>query len=416
MRQIIELIHIGVFMSWIGYQREAAAILYAVLGQKASPVTFNRVGDQLTNSSLTGDQYVQNILSSSDGLTLYAGKTTVETLQIIYTNVYGQAASIETLNQLISSGDALPTIVSNLVNNLLNYSGFDPLITAAQDSYIALMNTILYPSANALASAGSGASDVQAIHYVLGAGLSPDTINTWGAAINSGSATSLEAAQAAIDQRAYLVSETNQQFITRVFTQGFERPPTQDELNTYLTELNNGTSRAQLVLDIIDLLSGTVDPSDATAQIHFNEAVNVYAPGDLPSLAYQEQVSAAYIALLGRGIDAQGLDTYSKKFVSGTTLETLAKSVLNSAEYATKGVTTDLNGFIQYVYTELYGVAPTSEQVAAYAALGSLRSNVVAAIINDLRDSTSTNNAIITSQHQLKMKSAIIFYIERPQV
>ncbi|MBN5246639.1 DUF4214 domain-containing protein [Serratia ureilytica] len=384
-------------MAGLAYQQEAAALLYAVLGTKSTISAYDSIGGQLERAVVTSDGYVQTLLSSAQGQALYAGKTTSEIVQSVYTNVYGQAPSGAVLTELLGGG-TVGQILSKIVNGVLDYSGFDSTQLAAQDSFTNTIDTILYPSASAAASSGSGAADIQALYYVLGAGITPDIVNTWGSAISAGTKTLLDAATDAIKGRAYLSGVSNTDFVTRLFVQGYERAPTQSELNTYLSELTGGTSRAQVALEVIASLRGTVSPSDALAQTHFNGASKVYAPGELAALVYQEQVASIYLAVPDRAIDAAGLDPYSKKLEAGKSFESLITSLLGSAEFQRKGAQLSGDDFIQHVYTAVHGAAATAAQLALYSGLSS-KSLITQEIINDLRTSTATDATTVTQQH-----------------
>ncbi|MFN2994128.1 beta strand repeat-containing protein [Serratia plymuthica] len=384
-------------MAGLAYQQKAAAFLYAVLGTKATPSAYDSIGGQLERAVVTSEGYIQNLLSSTQGQSLYSGKTTSEIVQSVYTNVYGQAPSPSILTELLGGG-TVSQILSKIVTGVLDYSGFDTTSLAAQDTFTNTIDTILYPSASAAASSGSGAADIQALYYVLGAGITPDIINTWGGAISAGTKTLLDAATDAIKGRAYLSGGSNTDFVTRLFTQGFERAPSQNELNTYLNELAGGTSRAQVSLEVIAALRGVVSPSDALAQTHFNGASKVYAPGELAALVYQEQVASIYLAVPDRAIDAAGLDPYSKKLEAGKSFESLTTSLLGSAEFQRKGAQLSGDDFIQHVYTAVHGVAATTSQLAVYSGLAS-KALITQAIINDLRTSTATDATTVTQQH-----------------
>lgn len=382
-------------MSGLAYQQQAAAILYAVLGTKATISAFDQVGAQFESGTLSSSAYVQNLLSSSQGVALYQGKSTSDVVQAIYTTVYGQAPSAAELSSLLSLG-SLPVILSSVINNVLNYSGFDATQLAAQDSFTNTINTILYPSVNA--AAAPGAADVQGLFYVFGMGTTTDALNTYGAAIASGAQTVSDVAAAIISSRTYLSGISNSDFVARLFTNGYQRTPTQTELNQYLSELSSGTTRAQVALEVIASLKGTVASSDAAAQAHFNGALVVYNPGQLAGLSYQEQVSSIYLAVPGRDIDASGVDPYSKSLAAGQTFNSLISTLLASSEFQRKGAQLTGNDFIQHVYTAVHGTAATAAQLAQYSGLAN-NSLIVSAIINDLRTSVATDNATVTQQH-----------------
>ncbi|MDI6949861.1 DUF4214 domain-containing protein, partial [Serratia sp. Se-RSmG] len=114
----------------------------------------------------------------------------------------------------------------------------------------------------------------------------------------------------------------------------------------------------------------------------------------------QEQVAAVYLGVPGRGIDAQALDTWGKILSSGSlTSTTLTAKLLSSSEFHQKGAQLTGDAFIQHVYTLVHGVAATTAQLALYSGLGSDKSVITQAIINDLRNSTATDATTVTQQH-----------------
>ncbi|TXE64169.1 beta strand repeat-containing protein [Serratia nematodiphila] len=386
-------------MASLAFQKEAAAILYAVLGKKASSSVYDSVGNQLQSSSLSAGQYAQSLIASADGQVLYSGKTDLNILQIIYTKIYGHSASGSVLQDLLDSS-TLSNAIDSIVNGLLNYSGFDSATNSSVSAFDATINAILYPSASAAASSGSGAADVQAIYYVLGSVQTAAGVNTFGSLINSGSLTTQQVAAKFIGDRSYITSLNNNDFVLRLFKYGFEREPTATELSDYVSQLNSGVSRSAIVVDIIETLRGTVSPTDATAQAHFNDATIVYQPGQLPSLNLQEQAAAVYLSVPDRGIDAGALDNWSKYLaLSTTTYKGFIGAVLASSEFQSKGAQLTGDDFIQHVFTAAHGVAATPAQLAIYNALGSDKSAITLAIINDLRNSTATDATTVTQQH-----------------
>ncbi|HIH4160695.1 TPA: DUF4214 domain-containing protein, partial [Serratia marcescens] len=301
-------------MASLAYQKEAAAILYAVLGKSASHATFDSIGAQLQRGELSASAYVTTLLTSADGVALFNGLSDLNALQIVYTKIFGSAAPTSTLQDYLT-GSTLAEAMAKVVNQVLDYSGFDSTLSAAQTSLDQQVNAVLFPSVSA-AALGQGASDVQAIYYVTGAAQSALGINNYGAAINAGTKTFVQVAQEIIFS-ANLTSLSNTDYVIRLFKWGYERSPSATELSNYVTELTGGTSRAEVLIQVIDSLRGTVASGDTTAQQHFNSATISYQPGQLPSLSYQEQVSAVYLAVPQRDIDARGLDDWSKYLSKG---------------------------------------------------------------------------------------------------
>ncbi|HGM6653008.1 MULTISPECIES: beta strand repeat-containing protein [Serratia] len=384
-------------MASLAYQKEAAAILYAVLGKSASHATFDSIGAQLQRGELSASAYVTTLLTSADGVALFNGLSDLNALQIVYTKIFGSAAPTSTLQDYLT-GSTLAEAMAKVVNQVLDYSGFDSTLSAAQASLDQQVNAVLFPSVSA-AALGQGASDVQAIYYVTGAAQSALGINNYGAAINAGTKTFVQVAQEIIFS-ANLTSLSNTDYVIRLFKWGYERSPSATELSNYVTELTGGTSRAEVLIQVIDSLRGTVASGDTTAQQHFNSATISYQPGQLPSLSYQEQVSAVYLAVPQRDIDARGLDDWSKYLSKGAmTYKGFIGTILKSSEFQKKGAQLTGDDFIQHVYTGVHGVAATAAQLLVYSSLGSDKALITQAIINDLRNSTATDNITVTQQH-----------------
>ncbi len=385
-------------MASLAFQKEAAAILYAVLGKSASSSGYDSVGAQLETGSLSSSNYVTNLLSSSDGLALFGGQSDLNILQAVYTKAYGSAALTTTLQDLLASS-SLADSISTVLSNIINYHGFDSAISASQSSFDTQINKILFP-ATSPAAAGQGASDVQAIYHVLGLVAQSSNVNLFGSILNAGTKTVAQIADKFVTDRSYLTSLSNNDFLVRVFTASYERAPSSTELTHFLSELTSGSSRGQVVAEIITSLRGTVTSTDTVAQQHFNDATVTYAQGKIAGLAAQEQAAAVYLAVPERGIDAGALDNWSKYLaLSTTTYKNFISLVLGSAEFQQKGAQLTGDAFIQHVYTAVHGAAASAGQLAAYAALGSDKSTITQAIINDLRTSTATDAATVTQQH-----------------
>ncbi|QNL01852.1 DUF4214 domain-containing protein [Serratia ureilytica] len=383
-------------MASLASQQQAAAIYYSVLGRTPSLTEINTYGQQLEGGTQTAAQLAQFFISSSGGNALYSGKTDSEILQIIYTREYGSAATSQQLTDFLN-GNTLSSAVSNVVSGLLNYSGSDATILAQQTAFQNTVNTLLYPS-TASAALGQGASDIQAILHVIGSTVTADAVNYFGAKINAGM-TITQAAAANIAGRSYLTSLSDDAFIARLFQFGYERAPSSAESASFLSLLQGGATRADLVVDIIQGLRGTVAAGDLTAQQHFNSATTVYQPGHLPGLAFQEQIAAVYLGVPERGVDASGLDTWSKALAAGMSYNSLIGNLVSSSEFQRKGGQLTGTDFIQHVFTAVHGVAATTAQLAIYSALGSDKGIITQAIINDLRSSTATDAATVTQQH-----------------
>ena len=82
----------------------------------------------------------------------------------------------------------------------------------------------------------------------------------------------------------------------------------------------------------------------------------------------------------------------------GNTFTSLTTKLLTSVEFQKKGAQLTGTDFIQHVYTGVHGVAATPAQIALYSGLTD-KAAITTAIINDLRNSTATDNTTVAQQH-----------------
>ncbi len=385
-------------MASLNYQKEAAALLYSVLGEKADAATFDSVGNSIEKGQITAESYVDTLLNSAAGVSLYGGKSDLDILNSIYASTYGKAAPEGYLSGLLANS-SLETSITTIVNDLLNYSGFDQGTLASQNAYDQQLNTILYPSYDA-AGGAQGVADVTALYYLVGIDPVSGTVNSLGSQINAGTLTFEQAASKFVNDRPALKGLSNDAFIKLVFTEGYGRAPTSAELNIYTSFLANGGDRGQLLVNVTNDLRGTVGSNDQGAQQQFLHDTTPHAPGQIADLASQEQVASIFLAIPQRNVDAQGLDDWSSYLgKDGHSLNSLTAKLITSAEFQKKGAQLSGNDYIQHVFTAVHGTPATAAQLAQYAKLGSDKALITTAIINDLRTSTATDAATVTQQH-----------------
>ncbi len=384
-------------MASLVYQKEAAALLLAVLGQNASPSVFDTVGNQIEKGQTTAQAYISSLLSSSAGQALYASKTDVEILQSIYTSVYGSSPTTAQL-QAILAGSPLNDAISSAVNSLLNYSGFDTGTLASQSNFDAQLNNVLFPGTSA-AGSGPGVSDALALYYLAGIDPVTSTVITLGTQINTSAQTFSQVANKFVTDRAALNSLSNTDFINKVFNEAYERAPSSSEFSALNAILSGGGTKGDVLINIITGLRGTVGSGDTAAQQFFLNETQPEGAGQLAGLAAREQVASIYLAVPLRDVDAQGLDDWSNYLGKhGNTFTSLTTKLLTSVEFQKKGAQLTGTDFIQHVYTGVHGVAATPAQIALYSGLTD-KAAITTAIINDLRNSTATDNTTVAQQH-----------------
>ncbi|TWY28245.1 DUF4214 domain-containing protein [Serratia marcescens] len=384
-------------MASLVYQKEAAALLLAVLGQNASPSVFDTVGNQIEKGQTTAQAYISSLLSSSAGQALYASKTDVEILQSIYTSVYGSSPTTAQL-QAILAGSTLNDAISSAVNSLLNYSGFDTGTLTSQSNFDAQLNNVLFPGTSA-AGSGPGVSDALALYYLAGIDPVTSTVITLGTQINTSAQTFSQVANKFVTDRAALNSLSNTDFINKVFNEAYERAPSSSEFSALNAILSGGGTKGDVLINIINGLRGTVGSGDTAAQQFFLNETQPDSAGQLAGLAAREQVASIYLAVPLRDVDAQGLDDWSNYLGKhGNTFTSLTTKLLTSVEFQKKGAQLTGTDFIQHVYTGVHGVAATPAQIALYSGLTD-KAAITTAIINDLRNSTATDNTTVAQQH-----------------
>ncbi|WP_165459005.1 DUF4214 domain-containing protein [Raoultella ornithinolytica] len=257
-------------------QKEVAAIQHIVLGKNtyAGETAFDSVSKSFLNGTLTQEQYISDLLGSSDGMALYSGKTDVEILSAIYTALVGSSPTDNVLQGYLAES-SLSDAIYNALSNVLFYNGFDSATLSSQHDLDIAVNGMMF-------------SDY-----------GTSTWNAWSGA-----------------------------------------------------------------------------------------------------LSLQEQIVSAYITITGRSADMSGLRYWTTKLTQdGQTFESVLKSMISTTEFKSKGTGLTGSDFIKHVYKGVYGVEPNNATITTYQALGTNKTSIIKAIIEDLRNSVSTDSTVVTNQH-----------------
>ncbi|MDW5501035.1 DUF4214 domain-containing protein [Serratia proteamaculans] len=379
-------------MATLVTQQKAAALFLAISGKSIDAAGLEYYSQKIETSALTLEQVAQKFIAATASLN---GKTAAEIITTIYTAVNGSAPSGSVLSDLLAGNPTTASVAAKVVSDVLNYNGFDSSLLAVQNTFETKVEKVLFPVASA--SATPGAADVQGVYHVVGLTQTQDGINYWGTLLAQGTKTLAVIAQSFVNSSP-LKTLSDSAFINAIFQNSYERAPTPGESSSYLALLSGGSTRGDVIAQVISALKGTVGVGDTTAQQHFQAATHVYQPGELPALNFQEQAAAIYLSVPGRGIDSSGLDTWSKELFSGKTYAQVITTLINSAESQKKGGQLTGDAFVQHVFTLVHGVAATPAQLATYGALND-KTAITQAIINDLRTSVATDAATVTQQH-----------------
>lgn len=379
-------------MATLVSQQKAAALFLAISGKNIDTAGLDYYSQKIETSALSLEQVAQKFIAGTASLN---GRTASEIVTTIYTSVHGSAPTSQVLADLLAGNPTTASVVAKVISDMLDYNGFDSTLLSQQSTFETKVEKSLFPVASAASSAG--AADVQGIFHVVGLTQTQEGITYWGTVLAQGGKTLAAIAQNFVNSSP-LKTLSDSAFIDALFQNSYERAPTTAESNSYLALLSGGSTRGDVVAQVISALKGTVAAGDTTAQQHFQAATHVWQPGELPALNLQEQVAAVFLGVPGRGVDSAGLDTWSKQLFAGKTYAQVITTLINSAESQKKGGQLTGDDFVQHVFTLVHGVAATAAQLASYGALGD-KTAITQAIIEDLRGSVATDAATVTQQH-----------------
>lgn len=207
--------------------------------------------------------------------------------------------------------------------------------------------------------------------------------------------------------RAIYSGKTDVEILSAVYTSLLGSSPADNVLQGYLSGSNLSTAIYTAISNL--LFYNGFDSNTLSLQHDFDVTLNGMMFSDYGTatwntwsgaLSQQEQIVSAYISIAGRSADMSGLRYWTTKLTqNGQTFDTVLKSMISTAEFKSKGTSLTGSDLIKHIYKGIYGVEPNDATIATYQVFGSDKTAVIKAIIEDLRGSTSTNTATVTSQH-----------------
>ncbi|HBQ8570788.1 TPA: hypothetical protein L9A86_005559, partial [Klebsiella pneumoniae] len=126
-------------------QKEVAAIQYVILGKDtySGASVFDAVAGGFRTGTLTQEDYITSLLASSTGQSLYAGKSDLDILKIIYTTLYGFTPDDSTLQSSLNT-EGLGGAIYSAIDNLLSYNGFDITTLTSQANLDNTLDAVMY--------------------------------------------------------------------------------------------------------------------------------------------------------------------------------------------------------------------------------------------------------------------------------
>ncbi|VEI20371.1 ABC-type protease/lipase transport system, ATPase and permease components [Serratia plymuthica] len=396
-------------MNVLLYQQHAAGIFFATLGRKPAFKDVEYFAKKLMDGMSTAE-LASWIIKGPEGQKHYATMNNEQKITFIYQNVNSSPPTQEQLQPLLTQlngGKALGNIAQDVFNTLDSYKGTDSTTLEHQHAQQETINQSLYPAFNGTPQQHSGAEDVSALFYAMGSIASSSGINYWGSVINTGKNTFAEVAQKFVNVKADKFGGLNDSdFIKTIYAQTHKRPPAEGDINHYLDIINNNSgTRGDVVAAIINDLRSSTAPADSMAQQQLAKIEHVYTPGELPSAEYQEQVASIYMTLAGRGIDASGLETWSKMLASGTSNYDLLKLLSKNAEFSHASN-------YEKVYYQLHGTQhklTTVESQAILLRAGNDKLKATLLVIDYFRNGESLigSNYPVSSQKVFEYENAL---------
>ncbi|WP_164058013.1 DUF4214 domain-containing protein [Serratia marcescens] len=337
-------------MSLLTLQQGVAKLFYATLGKKADDDALNYFAKKLEKGDYTQSELANMFIRSQDGQHRYDGLTTSQKIQYIYQNTTGAQPDALTLNALttqVNAGKSLGNLTTELIANVINYTGNDAGLQAQQQHLQTIVNTTLYPSELVQPSQLSAAADVQGLYYLLGSMTHTAAVQYWSDLLVSGKKNTVDIANAFIATKSYIHSLSNDDFVRKIFSTGFGKSASESDLQKYVTGLNDHSeTRGDVIVRMMDDIRN--DAAATTAKQNFTAATHVYGPGELPPPVYTEAVMALYLTVAGTAADATALDTFSRLLASGTSHSDLLKMLSSAYQFRNAGD-------YQKIYLKLYG-------------------------------------------------------------
>ncbi|MBN9889840.1 DUF4214 domain-containing protein [Salipiger abyssi] len=150
----------------------------------------------------------------------------------------------------------------------------------------------------------------------------------------------------------------NDGFVTLLYENVLGRAPDANGLANWSARLDDGMSRAQVVLGFSqspEFAAGTEAEARSFAENR-----------SLPD--WSDDVFRLYLATLDRAPDMQGFGNWSGRLADGMALEAVSQSFVNSPEFRARYGALDNDGFVTLLYENVLGRAPDANGLANWSA------------------------------------------------
>ncbi|CAI0894816.1 beta strand repeat-containing protein [Serratia proteamaculans] len=286
------------------YQKEVAAILYAVLGNDSftSSTAYDSVAGQIRTGALTQQDYIGGLITSTAGQALYGAQTDLQILRTIYTKISGTTPADSTLQGYLN-GTTLNNAIYNAIDNLLNYKGFDSATLSSQSTFETHVDSMLFSNYGTAAwnqwSVALPSQEQVASVYLAVANRSADSngLNYWTSYLLQPGKTFQTLVQSLISSPEFQQKGANlsgDAFISYVYQSIHGYAPSADALALYRGLPNKMTITSSIINDLRN--SVATDSASATTQHAFEYQIGT-------SLVYK---TAAALTTTAAGGNATG--------------------------------------------------------------------------------------------------------------
>jgi hypothetical protein len=192
----------------------------------------------------------------------------------------------------------------------------------------------------------------------LGRAPDPEGLAGWTSALNSGTGlqTVADAFAASAEFQTDYGALGNTAFVTQLYQNALHRAPDAGGLNNWVTDLNSGMTRAQVVVGFSESQEAINDFAAAVGQGLWVGNVDA------------AEVARLYDTALGRLPDLSGLANWTNTLEVGASLQTVANGFVGSAEFQANYGALDNTGFVSQLYQNALHRAPDTAGLNAWLA------------------------------------------------
>ena len=294
-------------------------------------------------------------------------------------DVFAETVETDTLTSIenvIGSDDGDTLIVTGSGTNVINGGGGDDFIVSEEVGDLS----------------GTAGGQVYRLYEIFDR--APDTagFEFWTDQLESGSldlaGVATNFANSAEFQSIY-GDQTDAEFVTSLYDTVLDRQPDSAGLNSFVTGLTDGGSRATVV-------TAFTQSQELQAETTIEASTYADASTGRAQSGFVDDVYRLYQATLDRNPDDAGLDFWSTELAEGTSLTSVTGAFINSPEAGDTFTTGDNTSFVTQLYTDILDRDPDEGGLNAFVDFLD-NGNSREAVVNTFAQSAEFTNATTPS-------------------